>query len=76
MTPSVFYAACLALWGSSFRGDGCAALKVSNRSMRSWIAGDQAVPLGVQAEIRDRLVRKRGELSAIVAAIVLPPVQS
>ena len=76
MTPSVFYAACLALWGETWKPGAMRDLRISDRTIRRYIAGDDVPNLGIQSEIRDRLIRKRGELSAIVAAIPVPPVQS
>lgn len=76
MTPSVFYAACLALWGSSWRVHAVDELHVSERTIRKWIAGDDQVNLGVRADLHDRLTRKLGEIEAIRAAIVLRPVAS
>ena len=72
MTPTVFYAACICLWGTTWRVQAIEKLPVSERTLRRWINGDEPVPLGVWAHLQTLLSAKLGEISAIRAAIKLP----
>lgn len=76
MTPTVFYAACICLWGTTWRVQAIEKLPVGERTLRRWINGDEPVPLGVWANLQTLLSAKLGEISAIRAAIKLPPVAS
>lgn len=72
MTPSVFYAACLLIWrAASFRADACQHLKVSDRTLRRWLSGDEPIPAGVVSEIQSELCTKRDAIETVLKAIEL-----
>ena len=72
MTPAVFYAACIVLWGSSqWRAEARIALKVSERTFRRWLAGDELVPVGVVKELVSHMAAKRDAIEAVLKATVI-----
>jgi hypothetical protein len=51
MTPALFGEACKAVWGERWRHLAAAALDVSERTVRRWAAGEQAIPASATARL-------------------------
>lgn len=70
MLPHAILAQCgRALYGSRWQSEIARDLRVSDRTMRRWASGANAVPDGVIDELRALLRQRRTELAAIIKTL-------
>lgn len=69
MTPALLTEAGVALYGSRWQSDLALVLSVSDRTVRRWVAGDNAIPPGVAADLA-KVLRGRSSYTARLAAEV------
>ena len=61
-----------ALYGSAWQRALATALRVNERTVRRWYAGDYRIPDGVWPELRDLLTKHGAECQRIARTICAP----
>lgn len=66
MSPALLREAGEALYGaSSWQSEIARALKVSDRTVRRWVAGEFSIPEGISADLRAILKARGAALAAV-----------
>lgn len=74
MTETKLFQKCgEALFGTHWRVELGAALNVSERTVRRWVAGDFEIPDGAWQDLKRLLVERGKDLRDLAAAIKPPP---